>query len=119
MRPVATAAVAAAALTLSGVGWAPAAVAATPLVPVVLTATQAPLPGSLVCNHRSFEHVKRHGGYKRDSRWHVEHGERPTCQPDDGDSNGKRDDGRRFHHHGSRWHFDNPFKFTPWYRRVR
>jgi len=52
------------------------------------------------CAHRSAVHVAEHGGHAADSRWHVAHGDLPTCDPD---SSGARssddddgDDGGRF-----------------------
>ena len=49
----------------------------------------------LVCEPRSAAHVRQHGGYAADSRWHVRHGERPTCQPEKQSRSGGSDGGSK------------------------
>ncbi|QBJ01167.1 hypothetical protein PBI_ARISSANAE_82 [Mycobacterium phage Arissanae] len=45
---------------------------------VIAEARSAPL-----CEVRSDAHVAEHGGLMADSVWHIQHGERPTCNPQD------------------------------------
>lgn len=79
----------------------------------VVSAGQA--AGTPLCEHRSAEHAaKSHTTREGDSRWHVLHGQLPTCnldKSDDKDDNPSHDDDSptripRRDHHGFHctWH---------------
>lgn len=83
-----------------------AAVAATVLAPVA--GADAP------CERRSAEHaVQAHTTREGDSRWHVAHGQLPTCGLDK-DSGDKHDDDRHDDHEGVP-HRDHPGFHCTWH----
>lgn len=84
-------------------GWIVGGVVATSLV-----LAPAPAQASPACNHRSKVHIEKHGGLHRDSRWHVEHGDLPTCDTshDKKVSPGHKRKPRIHHRDKPGWHRD-------------
>lgn len=44
-------------------------------------AVAPPALAAVDCVHRGEAHIERHGGLAEDNRWHIAHGELPTCDP--------------------------------------
>ncbi|WP_419719737.1 DUF7199 family protein [Mycobacterium avium] len=86
------------------------------LVIVAAGAVVVPAPAAVAkpligCEHRGFDHIKRHGGKLADDYYHRSHQERVTCDPDEHDKGiaDKADDQEREHDDGPHIpHRDHP-----------
>ena len=67
-----------------------------------------PEASAVPCEHRSAAHIAEHGGLAADSRWHVAHGQLPTCGAEQQQEakpapEKKRDDGKKSRFCRKRW----------------